>query len=115
MKRLGKLRIYACLLMIYSCALFQRDPVGASLVTMRNGYESVIKESGAAYQAGAITKVQLGEIVQVGRKFYDAYVLATNAYLLQAEGEAEKQRLEAARLLAALQGLARKYYGGGKT
>jgi len=46
----------------------------------------------------------------VGRKFYDAYVLATNAYLLQAEGEAEKQRLEAARLLAALQGLARKYY-----
>lgn len=101
---------------ISACAIFQSDPTGASLVTMRNGYEAVIQESGRAYQAGAITQTQLAEIVGVGHKFHDAYVLASNAYLLKQEKDVDKYKLEAARLLASLQDLARKYFGyGGAT
>lgn len=95
---------------ITACTIFQRDPVGASLVTMRNGYESVIKESALAYNAGAINKTQLTEIVDVGTKFHESYTLAVNAHLIGDEQDSAKGQEQTAALLSQLEALARKYF-----
>jgi len=108
--------LFSLLTACSSCAtlnIFGTDPVGASLVTMRNGYESVITETGQAYKSGAINKDQLNNIVVVGRNFHSAYVLAVNAHLLKDEQDTEKYRLQAAAVLAQLTDLARNLFGYG--
>ena len=108
--------LFSVLTACSSCAtlnIFGTDPAGATLVTMRNGYESVIKESGEAYKAQAINKDQLNQIVAVGRNFHSVYMLAVDAHLLKNEPDSEKFRIQAAAALANLTDLARTMFGYG--
>ena len=110
------LTIYLLLaLAVPACTMFQKDPVGSSLIAARNGYESVVRESGSAYKAGAISADQLKQIVALGRKFHDSYGLAVDAHLLQNEKDEQMYQLQLQKILAEMQDLARKYYGYGST
>lgn len=56
-----------------SCTLFQNDPVGASLLSIKNSYEATVRTAGSAYINGSITREQLDKFVVEARKVYISY------------------------------------------
>jgi hypothetical protein len=97
------------LALVAGCAMFQADPVGSSLVAAKNTYEAYIVQAGEAYKSGTITQPQLVEIRNVGNRFYDAYQLAEQAYLVKNEKDYVKQRTAAEAALLQLTNLIQKY------
>jgi hypothetical protein len=56
--------------------VFQRDPVGATLLTMKDVYEASVKTAGRLYVQKQITEAQLRHFRDHANKFYAAYELA---------------------------------------
>jgi hypothetical protein len=94
---------------ITGCGLFQRDPTGASLIVMKNAYEGIMREAGSAYQQQVITRAQLQEFIDVGGKFYSAYIVAEAAYELKNLPDAQQKAAALPALLTEIQKLALKY------
>jgi len=67
------------LFLISSCStlglpnLFQSDPVGSTLFTMKTAYEGSVKSMGNAYIAGQVNDAQLKSFVVEAKKFYTSY------------------------------------------
>jgi hypothetical protein len=53
--------------------IFESDPVGASLLTMKDGYEASVRTAGRLYVQGLITEAQLRNFVAKARQFHVSY------------------------------------------
>jgi len=62
------------------CTLFQSDPVGASLYTVKTGYESSVRTAGALYLNKFIDDKQLNLFRVEATKVYNSYVAALSAH-----------------------------------
>lgn len=83
MRRLVRLNIItaiALVITLQACALFKSDPVGATLLTMKNSYEAAVRTAGQAYLNGAITEVQLRGFRDGANRFYQSYLAIVAAH-----------------------------------
>lgn len=72
--------IMLALMLAASCSLFQKDPVGASLLTIKTGYEETVKTVGRLYINGEIDEQQLRLFRTEANKFYLGYNAMVAAY-----------------------------------
>lgn len=56
-----------------STGIFQSDPVGASLFTIKSTYEASVKTAGRLYVQGQISEAQLRKFRDEANKFYKSY------------------------------------------
>lgn len=66
-------------MVVQSCALYNSDPVGTTLLTMKDSYEASIRTAGRLYAQGLITEPQLRQVRDQGNKFYAGYQAAVAA------------------------------------
>ena len=68
------------LLLMSACQLYQKDPVGAALLTIKDGYEETVRTAGRLYINRFIDEAQLRLFRDQANKFYSAYNIAVDAY-----------------------------------
>jgi len=67
--------VMALFMALAACTLFQKDPVGASLLTIKTGYENSVRTAGRLYINRIITGEQLKAFAAEAQKFYTAYTV----------------------------------------
>ena len=72
-KRRASAWLAVCVILFASCALFQKDPVGASLLTIKEGYEASVRTAGRLYINRLIQEDELRKFRDEASKFYVAY------------------------------------------
>lgn len=80
MTKIGGAGLIVLAVLLAACTLFQKDPVGATLYSLKIVYEDQVKSAGQAYLDKQITKEQLTEFVGGAKKFYESYQLAVNLH-----------------------------------
>jgi len=68
------------LLVASSCQLYQKDPVGAALLTIKDGYEETVKTAGRLYINRIIDEPQLRQFRDKANQFFATYNIAVKAY-----------------------------------
>ena len=70
----------ALLFLLVSCALYQKDPIGATLLTIKDSYEATVRTAGRLYINRVIDETQLRRFRDAANKFFDAYNIAVAAH-----------------------------------
>jgi len=78
--------------------IFQSDPVGASLLTMKDAYEASVHTAGRLYVQKVISEAQLRAFRDKANKFYTSYniIVALHAETKLTENDARFKNLVAA-------------------